>query len=149
MRKRFQLTLTIDDFKLLMKYYFTKGLSIFNKRKLLGELNEAHIVSKDSMPLNIARQGSKILVRNIGKHQTYRVHIVAQNTDPVRLNKIQITDPLSIALLGYADGHRTEWEMPDGIQQFEVVSVSQYAEEPELPQANDRGIDPREHELAV
>jgi regulator of nucleoside diphosphate kinase len=149
MRKRFQLTLTIDDFKLLMKYYFTKGLSIFNKRKLLGELNEAHIVSKDSMPLNIARQGSKILVRNIGKHQTYRVHIVAQNTDPVRLNKIQITDPLSIALLGYADGHRTEWEMPDGIQQFEVVSVSQYAEEPELPQANDRGVDSREHELAV
>jgi regulator of nucleoside diphosphate kinase len=149
MRKRFQLTLTIDDFKLLMKYYFTKGLSIFNKRKLFDELNEAHIVSNDSMPLNIARQGSKILVRNIGKHQTYRVHIVAQNTDPVRLNKIQITDPLSIALLGYADGHRTEWEMPDGIQQFEVVSVSQYAEKPELPQTNERDVDPREHEFAV
>jgi hypothetical protein len=26
--------------------------------------------------------------------------------------------------LGYAKGHRTEWEMPDGVHQFEIVSVS-------------------------
>lgn len=149
MRKRFQLTLTIDDFKLLMKYYFTKGLSVFNKRKLFGELNDARIVSKDNLPLNIARQGSKVLVRNVGKHQTYRVHIVAHNPDPARLNKILISDPLSIALLGYADGHRTEWEMPDGIQQFELVSVRQYADDPEIPVRTGNDVYLSEHELAV
>ena len=123
MRKRFQLTLTIQDFKLLMKYYFTKGLSVFNKRKLFVELNEAHIVSEGSLPLNIARQGSKVLVRNIVKNQTYRVHIVPQYYEPVRSGNILISDPLSIALLGYADGHCTEWEMPDGVQQLEIISV--------------------------
>ena len=51
MGKRFQLTLTIGDFKLLMKYYFTEGLSVFNKRKLFGELNDARIVGKGSLPL--------------------------------------------------------------------------------------------------
>lgn len=149
MRKRFQLTLTIDDFKLLMKYYFTKGLSVFNKRKLFGELNDARIVSKDNLPLNIARQGSKVLVRNVGKHQTYRVHIVAHNPHPVRLNKILISDPLSIALLGYADGHRTEWEMPDGVQQFELVSVRQYADDPEISVRNGDDVYSSGHEFAV
>ena len=131
MRKRFQLTLTINDFKLLMKQYYKKGLSVFNRRKLFGELNDARIVSNDNLPLNIARQGSKVLVRNITKKQTYRIHIVGDNHDPVSSNKILITDPLSIALLGYADGHRTEWEMPDGVQQFEVISVNQHDDDAE------------------
>ncbi|MCQ6958382.1 hypothetical protein [Mucilaginibacter aquariorum] len=135
MRKHFQLTLTIEDFKLLMKYYFTKGLSVFNKRKLFVELNDAHIVSEGLMPLNIARQGSKVLVRNIGKNQIYRVHMILQNSVPERSNSILMSDPLSIALLGYADGHRTEWEMPDGIQQFELVSVRRDMEEPAFEMA--------------
>lgn len=86
MRNIFQLTLTINDFKLLMKYYFTAGLSAFNKKKLFNELNDAKIVSNDNLPLNVACQGSNILVRNIGKHQTFSVHIVAQSPDPVKLN---------------------------------------------------------------
>ena len=125
MRKRFQLTLTINDFKLLMKYYFSKGLSVFNKRKLYDELNDASIVKDDALPLNIVRPGSKVLVRDIGKRQTYRVHIVDESQDAGNnLNKIPVTDPLSIALLGYGNGHKTEWEMADGIHQFEIVSVS-------------------------
>jgi regulator of nucleoside diphosphate kinase len=149
MRKRFQLTLTIDDFKLLMKYYFTKGLSIFNRRKLLGELNDARIVSQYNLPLNIARQGSKVLVRNISKNQIYRVHIIAENSDLARLNKILISDPLSIALLGYADGHRTEWEMPDGVQQLELVSVRQHAEDSEISVENGNDVYSPGHEQAI
>lgn len=131
MGKRSQLILTITDFKLLFKQYFKKGLSVFNRRKLFRKLREARIVRKDSLPLNIARQGSKVLVRNITKNQTYRVHIVPENSHPVSLNKILVTDPLSLALLGYADGQRTEWEMLDGVQQFEVISVSQQDEDAE------------------
>jgi regulator of nucleoside diphosphate kinase len=123
MRKRFQLTLTIEDFKLLMKYYFTKGLSIFNKRKLLGELNDAHIVSKANLPLNIVRQGSKVLVHNIGKKQTYQINIVGLGSEQIGSGNLLVSDPLAIALLGYAGGHRTEWEMQDGVQQLEVISV--------------------------
>ena len=124
MRKRFQLTLTINNFKLLMKHYFSKGLSVFNKRKLFSELNDASIVKDDNLPLNIVQPGSKVLVRNISKRQTYSVHILDENQDAGSLNKIPVTDPLSIALLGYSKGHRTEWEMPDGVHQFEIVSVS-------------------------
>lgn len=125
MSKKFRLTLTISDFKLLLKQYYKKGLSVFNKRKLFKELKDARIVTKDNLPLNIVQQGSKVLVQNITKKQTYRVHIVADTEDEVRSNKIPVTDPLSIALLGYANGHRTVWEMPDGLQQLEVISVSQ------------------------
>jgi|GEM_PF-733380 len=124
MRKRFQLTLTISNFKLLMKYYFSKGLSVFNKKKLFDELNDASIVKDDALPLNVVRPGSKVLVRNISKRQTYRVHIVDETQAVDGSNKIPVTDPLSIALLGYGNGHKTEWEMEDGVHQFEIVSVS-------------------------
>ncbi|MGN6396756.1 MAG: GreA/GreB family elongation factor [Mucilaginibacter sp.] len=149
MRKRFQLTLTIEDFKLLMKYYFTKGLSVFNKRKLFVELNDAHIVSEINLPLNVARQGSKVLVRNIGKNQTYRVHIVPQYPGPARSSEILISDPLSIALLGYSDGHRTEWEMKDGIQQLEIISVHRDEKAPELLIAGSPELYPEETGLLI
>jgi regulator of nucleoside diphosphate kinase len=123
MKKIFQLTLTINDFKLLMKYYFTAGLSLFNKRKLFNELNDARIVSKDNLPLNIACAGSKVLVRNIDKMQTYSVHLVDHNPDKMKINRILLTDPLAIALLGYSDGDHTEWEMTDGINRIELISV--------------------------
>ncbi|WP_183558672.1 GreA/GreB family elongation factor [Mucilaginibacter sp. SP1R1] len=125
MRKIFQLTLTINDFKLLMKYYFTNGLSPFNKRKLFNELNDARIVSKDNLPLNVVRTGSKVLVRNIDKMQTYSVHIVDKNPDKAKMNRILLSDPLAIALLGYSDGDQTEWEMNKGISRLELISVHQ------------------------
>jgi len=124
MRKRFQLTLTVSNFKLLMKQYFSKSLSVFNKKKLLTELNAASIVKDDALPLNVVRPGSKVLVRDISKRQTYSVQILDENQASGSLNKIPVTDPLSIALLGYGNGHRTEWEMADGVHQFEIVSVS-------------------------
>jgi regulator of nucleoside diphosphate kinase len=132
MKKIFQLTVTINDFKLLLKYYFTRGISAFNKRKLFNELNDARIVSKDNLPLNVACAGSKVLVRNIDKRQTYSVHIVDNNHDKAIMNRILLSDPLAIALLGYSDGDQTEWEMSDGINRLEVVSVHQSMDESEL-----------------
>ncbi|SDD75442.1 Transcription elongation factor, GreA/GreB, C-term [Mucilaginibacter pineti] len=137
MKKFFQLTLTINDFKLLMKYYFTLGISAFNKRKLFNELNSARIVSKDNLPLNVACAGSKVLVRNIDKMQTYSVHIVVNNPDKAKMNRISLSDPLAIALLGYSDGDQTEWEMRDGINRIELVSVHQSKDESWLPLTED------------
>jgi regulator of nucleoside diphosphate kinase len=126
MRKIFQLTLTISDFKLLMEYYFTIGLSPFTKRKLFNELNDARIVTEDNLPLNVVCAGSKVLVRNIDKMQTYSVHIVNTDTDRVKKNTILVSDPLAIALLGYSAGNLTEWEMSDGINRLELISVKKY-----------------------
>jgi regulator of nucleoside diphosphate kinase len=125
MKKIFQLTLTINNFKLLMKHYFSAGLSAFNKKKLFNELNDARIVSKDNLPLNVVREGSKVLVRNIDKKQTYSVHIVGTNPDKTKTNQIPLSDPLAIALLGYSGGDQTQWEMSEGINRFELISVHQ------------------------
>ncbi len=116
--------LTINNFKLLMKYYFSKGLSVFNKQRLKKELNGASIVKEDSLPLSVVRPGSKVLVRNINKRQLFRIHIADNGIKLKKKNTISITDPLSIALLGYSRGQKTEWELPDGVHQFEIVSVA-------------------------
>lgn len=136
-KKIFQLTLTINDFKLLTRHYFTAGLSVFNKWKLFNELNDARIVSKDNLPLNIACAGSKVLVTNIDKMQTYSVHIVDHNAHKRTMNRILLTDPLAIALLGYSDGDQTEWEMADGINRIELISVHRSIDDNQLASAED------------
>lgn len=124
MRKQ-QLILTKEDFAFLMECFLSPHLSEFNKAKLSQELRVAKIVQKEFLPTNVICANSKVLVSNIDKSQTFNVHIIAHNAESRDNNDIPITDPLAIALLGYASGVVVEWEMRDGINRFEVISVYQ------------------------
>ena len=120
-----QLTLTEDDFKILMDCLLNSGLTVHNKKRLYQELREARIVNKDHLPLNVVCRNAKVLVWNMDKKHTFSVRIVGPNEFDKNENCISINDPIAIALLGYPTGAVTEWEMPDGINRFKVVSVSQ------------------------
>jgi len=121
------LTLTEDDFNLLQECYLSAGLSEFNKNKLFQELKDAKIVKKESLPLNIVCANVKVLVFNMDKKQTFSIHIVESDTIGRKPNELPLTDPIAIALLGYPTGAVTEWEMPDGINRFKIISVNQEA----------------------
>ncbi|MFD2163302.1 GreA/GreB family elongation factor [Paradesertivirga mongoliensis] len=123
--KRQQLILTKEDFAFLMECYFSRHLSEFNKAKLSQELRKAKIVKKEFLPTNVICTNSKVLVSNIDKGQTFNVHIIGSEAKGRNNNDIPITDPLAIALLGYASGVVVEWEMGDGVNRFEVISVYQ------------------------
>lgn len=120
-----QLTLTVDDFNLLLDYLSNGELSEFNRSKLYQELKDCRIVNKECLPLNVVCRNAKVVVWNMDKRHTYTVTIVMPEAADVKENKIAITDPVAIALLGYATGAVTEWEMPSGVNRLKIISVSQ------------------------
>jgi len=121
--KGLQITLTETGYDLLTAYLEHNSLSAFNRKKLLNELENARIVSSDYLPLNIVNYNTKIVVWNMDKNQTFTVHLVLPDETNGK-EKISIFDPISLALIGYPSGAVTQWEMPDGINTFKVVSVS-------------------------
>jgi len=119
------LILTKEEYKLLTDQYESATTTAFNKQKLFQELKDAKIVGLQSMPLNVVSANSDVLIWNINKNQTFSISIVAEDSPERGTNKIRVTDPIVVALLGYPAGAMTEWEMKDGINKFKVISVGQ------------------------
>ena len=119
------LILTKEGYKLLTDQYESVTTPVFNKQKLFLELKDAKIVGQQSMPLNVVSSNSDVLIWNINKNQTFSISIVAEDSTEHGTNKIRVTDPIVVALLGYPEGAMTEWEMKDGINKFKVISVGQ------------------------
>jgi len=119
------LILTKEEYKLLTDQYESVTTPVFNKQKLFQELKDAKIVGPQSMPLNVVSANSDVLIWNINKNQTFSIRIVAEDSPEHGTNKIRVTDPIVVALLGYPVGAMTEWEMKDGVNKFKVISVGQ------------------------
>jgi regulator of nucleoside diphosphate kinase len=122
-----QLILCENDFEVLLHYYSGSNsfLSLHNQERLLRELKDAKIVAKDNLPLNVVSTNSKVLIWNMTKGQTFTIRIVSDLELIGKENRISTSDPLSIALLGYSTGSITEWELEDGINRLQVLSVKQ------------------------
>ncbi|WP_256012067.1 transcription elongation factor GreA [Desertivirga xinjiangensis] len=115
--------LTEQDFNLLMRYFLNGGLSSINKRRLYSELMGARIVAKDCLPLNVVCRNSKVVVWNVNKNHTFSVQVDIPELVPEGATETAL--PIGLALLGYPTGAITEWEMPDGINTFKIISVGQ------------------------
>jgi len=122
--KEERLILTKEDFEFLMKFYLSPGMSVFNKTRLSKELQNAKIVEKEWLPANVICSDSTVLVHNVVKSQTFNINIISSGSE-INSNDIPVDDPLAIALLGYASTAFVEWEMGDGINKFQVISVQQ------------------------
>lgn len=117
------LILTKEGYKLLTDQYESVTTPAFNKQKLFLELKDAKIVGQQCMPLNVVSSNTDVLIWNINKNQTFSISIIAEDSPEHGPNKIPVTDPIVVALLGYPVGAMTEWEMKDGINKFKVISV--------------------------
>lgn len=119
------LILTKEGYKLLADQYESVTTTAFNKQKLFLELKDAKIVGQQCMPLNVVSSNTSVLIWNINKNQTFSISIIAEDSPEHGKNKVRVTDPIAVALLGYPAGAMTEWEMKDGINKFKVISVAQ------------------------
>lgn len=123
--KKQQVFLTKEGYQLLLEQCRSGRLSKFNKRQLMKELKNAYVVSKEYLPLNVITENVKVLLSNMRKGQTFSINIVKSAFQGIsRKNTVLTTDPIAIALLGYAPGAVTEWELEDGINTLKVISVN-------------------------
>ncbi|WP_207426704.1 GreA/GreB family elongation factor [Pedobacter sp. SYSU D00535] len=125
--KKNHLILCESDFEALTNYCSTSNnaLGAHNQEKLMVELSEAKVVARDNLPLNVVATNSKVLIWNMTKGQTFTVHIVSQQEMHRKDHRISVYDSLAIALLGYATGSIVEWELGDGLNRLQVMSVTQ------------------------
>lgn len=126
--KKVPLILSANELQVLKESYTTAGLlSTYNQNRLESELKDPKIVDQENLPSNVVSFHSKVLVWNMSKSQTFTIHIVPAINSAVNNLEVNPSDPLSLALLGYREGCVIEWEMPDGINQYKIISVSKIA----------------------
>ena len=119
-----QLTLVQRELDILKKHLQEATLTDFNKKKLLSELASAQVVSEDKLPENVIGLNSVVHVEERKSRKSFIFQIVPPAYADIKKNKIAVSAPIAIALLGYNTGSTIKWEMPGGVQQFEVLKVT-------------------------
>ena len=118
------LLISQSDFDLLKTHLNRSGsnLSDFNKSKLSEELKSAKVVKDKDLPENVASLNSIVGIKNIESGQTFQFQLVLPGEADFKQHKVSVFAPIGIALLGYTIGSEIQWEMPDGLKTFEIIS---------------------------
>ncbi|MEJ2880876.1 GreA/GreB family elongation factor [Pedobacter sp. GR22-6] len=118
------LSLSKNDFQLLKDHLEKSNMSPYNKEKLAAELREASIFSEEELPDDVVCLKSHTRISNVKTGQEFTFTLVMPEEANIKVGKVSVFAPIGIALFGYRTGDRIQWEMPDGIQEFEILSVS-------------------------
>jgi regulator of nucleoside diphosphate kinase len=118
------LVIAQSDFDLLQHHLNRSGdgLSEFNKTRLTAELKSAKVVKDKELPEHIASLNSFVGIRNIETGQSFRFQLVLPAEANFKEHKVSVFAPIGVALLGYTIGAEIQWEMPDGLKTFQIVS---------------------------
>ena len=117
------LVLIQRELDILRKYLQDSILTEFNKKTLASEIASARIVDEHELPDDVVSLNTVVHVQELQSKKSFIFQIVHPSAADVKKNKISVFAPIAIALLGYSKGSTTRWEMPGGIQQFEILKV--------------------------
>ena len=67
--------------------------------------------------------GTYVTVLNLSNDKTSTYQIVGEDEADVKVGKISFASPLSRALIGKIAGDIAEFQSPNGVQEYEIVSV--------------------------
>lgn len=112
------------ELDILKKYLQESILTDFNKKNLLSELASARVVKEHELPGDAIGLNTVVHVKELRSRQSFIFQIVLPGAADVKKNKVSVFAPIAIALLCYRKGSTTSWEMPGGLQEFEVLKVS-------------------------
>ena len=86
----------------------------------MSQLASAQVVKEDELPGDAISLNSVVHVQERKSKQNFIFQIVLPSSADVRKKKVSVFSPIAIALLGYRKGSTTKWEMPGGLQEFEI-----------------------------
>ncbi|WP_207426705.1 GreA/GreB family elongation factor [Pedobacter sp. SYSU D00535] len=120
-----QIVILKKDEEILKTHLAKSQLSDFNKNKLASELENAQIVKDGVLPPDVVCIDSEVEIMAVEGKQKFRFQLVMPAEANMKKNKISVFAPIGIALLGNKVGARVQWEMPNGLQTFEILKVDQ------------------------
>lgn len=118
------LSLSKSDFKLLKEHLEKSNMSAYNKEKLSNELKEATIYSEEELPEDVVCLKSEARIANTKTGKEFTFKLVMPEEANIKVQKVSVFAPIGIALFGYRTNDIITWEMPDGLQEFKILSVS-------------------------
>lgn len=111
-----------------MAQYYKDATYRASIEKLKTELDFAKIVREKNMPDDVVRFNSTVEIATpVGPNKTYQV--VTPDHSNIKEGKISILAPMGLALFGYAQGDKVEWEFPTGKNSIDIIKVEQNPKE--------------------
>ena len=118
--------LSKSDFKFLSEHFEKAIMSDYNKSRLRTEIKEATIFEDADLPEDVVSLHTEATIVSTDNGKEFVFKLVRPNEADIKVQKVSIFAPISIALLGYQTGDLINWEMPDGIKEFKILKVQKF-----------------------
>jgi regulator of nucleoside diphosphate kinase len=119
--------LTKSDYEILNSYVKNlHGMQVNEKEnfsKLSGELKKAQVIDDASLPANIVRLGSTVVVKDLTTKRDLTVTIVLPQQADIKQKKVSVLAPIGTALIGFKKGQTVSWNVPSGKKDFKIMNV--------------------------
>lgn len=114
-------------FDLLRAHIRSRKLSKYNEAKLEMELKSASQVLRSELPEQIVDVNTRVTVKEIATGNTFTYDLVAPAKARRKHQTISILSPIAVAILGYPQGAKVQWEMTDGVKIYQIERVERLA----------------------
>ena len=88
------------------------------------ELKKAKLVSADKFPANVVGLNSKVKVIEGQNDKVIELILVTPDKADIKERKISVMAPMGIALIGFRQGQKVNWQVPSGKKTFTIMEVS-------------------------
>ncbi|MCL2304421.1 MAG: transcription elongation factor GreA [Planctomycetaceae bacterium] len=102
----------------------SQGLLQARINEIKGKLNRAVILDPTMMPQDEIRFGATISVKRLSTGETEEYTLVGAGDEDYLEGKILVTSPLAQGFLGKKKGNKVKIQVPAGLVEFEILSVS-------------------------
>lgn len=87
------------------------------------KLGVAKIIDPESVPKDIVRFASRVLVENLDSEEQIEYMIVGPDEADIKEGKISVSSPLGSALIGKRPGDEATLQAPGGKRTYEIIDI--------------------------
>lgn len=87
------------------------------------KLGVAKVIDPDSVPKDVVRFASRVLVENLDSEEETEYLIVGPDEADIKQGKISMTSPLGSALIGKRPGDEAVVQAPGGRRIYEIIDI--------------------------
>lgn len=91
--------------------------------ELKSELKRAVITESQDIPPDVITMRSQVLLKDLNCEEEMICTLVYPDEADMLEGKISVLAPIGMAILGYRENDRVEWEIPGGTVALKVVKV--------------------------
>lgn len=91
--------------------------------ELKSELKRAVITESQDIPPDVITMRSQVLLKDLNCEEEMIYTLVYPDEADMLEGKISVLAPIGMAILGYRENDRVEWEIPGGTVALKVVKV--------------------------